>query len=219
MANSIAQKLRIKEGMKLLTVNAPGDFEKSLAPLPEDVNASASGKDFQQIHWFVKNRAEMEKQLSKILNMVKDDVVCWIYYPKGSSGIQTDLTRDKGWEKLLNHDHLQWIGLISFNNTWSAFGMRTKNDADKKKENKPKETRPIFDYIDAKAKIVNLPDDLSKALKKSKKAQSFYDSLSFTNKKEYVEWIVTAKREETRKERVKGTIERLEKSWKNPRNI
>jgi len=30
---------------------------------------------------------------------------------------------------------------------------------------------------------------------------------------------VTAKREETRKERVDGTIERLVKSWKNPRNI
>ncbi len=38
-------------------------------------------------------------------------------------------------------------------------------------------------------------------------------------KKEYVEWIITAKREETRKERLKGTVERLEKEWKNPRNI
>jgi uncharacterized protein YdeI (YjbR/CyaY-like superfamily) len=64
-----------------------------------------------------------------------------------------------------------------------------------------------------------LPDDLSSVLKKNKKASAFFNTLSFTNKKEYIEWIVTAKREETRKERVNGTIDRLNKSWKNPRNI
>jgi uncharacterized protein YdeI (YjbR/CyaY-like superfamily) len=54
---------------------------------------------------------------------------------------------------------------------------------------------------------------------RSKKAKEFYAGLSFTNRKECVEWVVTAKREETRMERVKGTAERLEKGWKNPRNI
>ncbi len=38
-------------------------------------------------------------------------------------------------------------------------------------------------------------------------------------KKEYIEWIVTAKREETRIQRIDGTIERLVKGWKNPRNM
>lgn len=67
------------------------------------------------------------------MGLLKDDVVCWIYYPKGTSKIQTDLTRDKGWEALLKHNHLQWISLISFNDTWSAFGMRLKTEADKRK--------------------------------------------------------------------------------------
>ena len=56
-------------------------------------------------------------------------------------------------------------------------------------------------------------------LKKNKKQSEFFQSLSFTNKKEYLEWIVTARREETRKERIAGSIERLGKSWKNPRNM
>ncbi|MBL7720925.1 MAG: YdeI/OmpD-associated family protein, partial [Chitinophagaceae bacterium] len=55
--------------------------------------------------------------------------------------------------------------------------------------------------------------------KKNKKEAAYFETLSFTNKKEYIEWIVTAKREETRAERVKGTIERLGKQWKNPRNL
>jgi uncharacterized protein YdeI (YjbR/CyaY-like superfamily) len=96
--------------------------------------------------------------------------------------------------------------------------MRSKTDADKKKDTQPKE-REMFNYIDTQKKIVTLPDDLATVLKKNKKANEFFQTLSFTNKKEYVEWIVTAKREETRNERIKGTIERLEKGWKNPRNI
>jgi uncharacterized protein YdeI (YjbR/CyaY-like superfamily) len=65
---------------------------------------------------------------------------------------------------------------------------------------------------------VKLPGDLSSALKKNKKEQEYFNSLSFTNKKEYIEWIVTAKKEETRTERINGTIERLGKQWKNPGN-
>ncbi len=139
-------------------------------------------------------------------------------HPKGTSKIQTDLTRDKGWDTLLKRNELQWFSLISFDDTWSAFAFRLKSEADKKKEAKPKE-RPIFDYINPQKKIVNLPGDFAEVLKKNKKAEDFFQTLSFTNKKEYVEWIVTARREETRQERVKGTIERLEKGWKNPRNI
>ncbi len=218
MANPLSQKLKIKEKDSLLTINAPATFKSKLEGLPSGVTISSNTKNYQQIHWFVKNREQMEKELQKVLKLLKEDVPCWIYYPKGTSGIQTDLTRDKGWDELLKHDELQWISLISFDDTWSTFAFRLKTEKDQKKESKPKE-RPIFDYIDAGKKIVRLPDDFQKELKKNKKANQFLESLSFSNKKEYVEWIVTAKREETRKDRVTGSIERLEKGWKNPRNL
>ena len=218
MPSTLAQKLKIKEGNILIMMNAPSDFQKTIAPLPSGVKISSSAKNYDQVHWFVRNKAQMEKELNAVVKLVKDDVVCWIYYPKGTSKIQTDLTRDKGWDKFLKHQELQWLSLISFDDTWSAFACRLKSETDKKKESKPKE-REIFNYIDAQKKIVTLPNDLALVLKKNKKANNFFQSLSFTNKKEYVEWVITAKREETRKERVKGTIERLEKGWKNPRNL
>jgi uncharacterized protein YdeI (YjbR/CyaY-like superfamily) len=118
----------------------------------------------------------------------------------------------------MRHKELQWISLISFDDTWSSFGMRLQNEAGQKKEATTAE-RVIFDYVDAATKTVRLPEDLEKALKKSKAAAAYFDTISFTNKKEYIEWVVTAKREETRSERVTGTIERLEKGWKNPRNL
>jgi hypothetical protein len=216
MATITAQKLKINEDNTILTINAPVDYKKSLGPLPAGTKLIDLGKTFDQVHWFVKDRVQMEKELQKVLPLIKDEVICWIFYPKGTSKMQTDLTRDKGWEELLKHD-MQWISLISFDDTWSAFGMRQKTEADKKKEDKPRE-RPIFDYVDPKTKTVKLPDDFAAVLKKNKKQETFFHKLSFTNKKEYIEWIVTAKREETRNERVKGSIERLGKEWKNPAN-
>jgi hypothetical protein len=218
MALSIVQKLKIKEGYTLLTLHAPGNFKEGLAPLPAYVKMVSSGKNFNQVHWFVENKAQLDKELDKVLALIKGDVICWVYYPKGTSKMQTDLTRDRGWDSLLNHKELTWISLISFDETWSVFGFRQKTEADKKKEAQPK-VREIFNYIDAKTKTVRLPDDLAAMLKKNKKQEVFFHTLSFTNKKEYLEWIVTAKREETRTQRVKETIEKLAKEWKNPRNL
>jgi hypothetical protein len=211
-----SQKLKIKESTIVFTVNAPADYKKSLGSLPTSTKLTSTAKTFDQVHWFVRDKAQMERELKTILPLIRENIICWIFYPKGSSKIQTDLTRDKGWEELLKHD-MQWISLISFDDTWSAFGMRQKTEADKKKEPQPK-ARPVFDYVDPKTKTVKLPDDFASVLKKNKKQEAFFNTLSFTNKKEYIEWIVSAKREETRNERVKGSIERLGKEWKNPSN-
>ena len=224
MATTISDKLKIKPKNTLFTLNAPADFKKGLQGLPAGVKITDSDKDpiaigYDQLHWFVFNRDQLEKEMSKVMKLLKEGIIVWVYYPKGSSKIQTDLTRDKGWDCLLKEsDKLTWISLISFNDTWSVFGFRPKTEADKKKEAVPKE-RPIFDFVDPKNKTIRLPDDLAAALKKNKKESDFFNTLSFTNKKEYIEWIVTAKREETRNERIQGTIKRLAKEWKNPRNI
>lgn len=220
MANSLCQKLRIQPGFTLFTLNAPDGFQQGLQGLPAGVKITDSEKNYDQVHWFVLNRAQLEKEMSKVMKLVKPEVVVWVYYPKGSFGIQTDLTRDMGWDCLLaEEDKLTWISLISYNDTWSVFGFRAKTAADKKKEAKGKPEREIFKWVNPKTKEVKLPDDMAAALMKNKTEAAFFETLSFTNKKEYIEWIVTAKREETRMERVKGTIERLEKQWKNPRNI
>ena len=218
MAKETSQKLKIKENFTLLTINAPADFKKNIGELPKGVKISSDTKNYQQVHWFVRNKEQLDRDVNKILKLLKNDVVLWIYYPKGSSKLQTDLTRDKGWENLLKHQELGWISLISFDDTWSTFGSRLKTEADQKREDKPRE-RAIFDWVDPKTKAVRFPDDLAAAFKKNKKQEEFFNTLSFTNKKEYIDWIVTAKRKETRNERVAGTIERLGKQWKNPRNI
>jgi hypothetical protein len=38
----------------------------------------------------------MEKEMSKVMKLVKPEVIVWVYYPKVSSKMQTDLTRGQG---------------------------------------------------------------------------------------------------------------------------
>ena len=53
------------------------------------------------------------------------------------------------------------------------------------------------------------PDYFLAALKKNKKALAAFEGFSYSDKKEYVEWITEAKREETRQRRMDTAIEWL----------
>ena len=65
---------------------------------------------------------------------------------------------------------------------------------------------------------VVVPDDLAAALKRNKKAQATYDAFNTSCKRDYVEWITEAKREETREQRLETTLEWLaegkSRNWK-----
>ena len=53
------------------------------------------------------------------------------------------------------------------------------------------------------------PDDLDALLKKNKKATATWDAFSPGKRKEYLEWLAEAKRDETRQKRLKTTLENL----------
>jgi uncharacterized protein YdeI (YjbR/CyaY-like superfamily) len=65
-------------------------------------------------------------------------------------------------------------------------------------------------------RVVTPPADFAKLLLKSQKANAFFEKLSVTNQKEYVGWINSAKREETRLRRVEAAVGKLEAGKKNP---
>jgi uncharacterized protein YdeI (YjbR/CyaY-like superfamily) len=54
-----------------------------------------------------------------------------------------------------------------------------------------------------------VPTDLKSALAKNAKARKTFENFSHTNRREYVEWITGAKRDETRQRRLKTAIEWL----------
>jgi len=65
---------------------------------------------------------------------------------------------------------------------------------------------------------LEIPADLAKALKTSAAAAKTFDAFAPSHRREYIEWITEAKREETRLKRVKQAVEWLaegkSRNWK-----
>jgi uncharacterized protein YdeI (YjbR/CyaY-like superfamily) len=63
-----------------------------------------------------------------------------------------------------------------------------------------------------------VPDDLSAALKKNKRALAVFEKFAPSHKREYIEWITEAKRDETRTKRISQAIEWIaegkQRNWK-----
>jgi uncharacterized protein YdeI (YjbR/CyaY-like superfamily) len=68
--------------------------------------------------------------------------------------------------------------------------------------------------LDTKPRVVETPADLEAAL--TKPARETWDALSFTHRREYVEWFDEAKRPETRQRRVAKAVEMLAEGTKAP---
>jgi hypothetical protein len=65
-------------------------------------------------------------------------------------------------------------------------------------------------------RTVDMPPQLVKLLKSNANARKFYDTLSYTNRKEYAVWISSAKKSETLEKRVSQTLVKLLARKKNP---
>jgi hypothetical protein len=61
--------------------------------------------------------------------------------------------------------------------------------------------------LDAEPRTVTVPADLRTALETDPEANAAFAKLSFTHRREYVEWIEEAKRPETRARRITGTLD------------
>ena len=125
----LAKKMKLKSGLKAAVINAPESYVEELRH-DTAMSPTLNGK-FDWIQIFVKSKAELEGLAPKAAKALRPDSMLWISFPKGSSKIQTDLTRDKGWESLRALD-LKWITLVSVNETWSAFALRPYKEGEEK---------------------------------------------------------------------------------------
>lgn len=69
---------------------------------------------------------------------------------------------------------------------------------------------------DTEERVVEIPAELNEAFAQNPDAKAFYDTLSYTNRKEYARWVDTAKRQETKDRRLAKTIEMLLAGVKHP---
>jgi hypothetical protein len=125
----LAKKMKLKPGVRAAVINAPENFLNELKH-DSEVSPILSGK-FDWIQIFAKNKKELDSLVPKAVKALKSESILWLSFPKGTSKIQSDLTRDKGWEVLQGLD-LKWVTLISVNENWSAFALRPYKEGEKK---------------------------------------------------------------------------------------
>ena len=115
---SLAKKLGIKEGFKMLLVNEPDYYYTLFEDLPDNISEVRDGKvDF--IHLFTKDNNELETKFPQLKKRMKINSMIWISWPKKTSKVPTTVD-----ESLVRKTGLG-IGLVDIkicavDETWSG---------------------------------------------------------------------------------------------------
>lgn len=122
--SSWIKKLRIQAAQRVLVLNAPTGYIESLGDLPKGVQVSAEPEGRQDfVHLFVTNSEELDKLRQTAMDAVEYDGLLWISYPKHSSKVATNLTRNVMW-KLMEDTGLSPVAQVSVDKVWSALRFR-----------------------------------------------------------------------------------------------
>jgi hypothetical protein len=120
MASSLGQKLQIKPGVTIAVVNVPEDVKSHLVQeLLENPLAFTGTISPAALMIFVKNKAEVEQVVFPLLAQSKEFSPVWLLYPKGTSGVPTDVSRDILW-KLVEPQGWGPARIIALDEVWSA---------------------------------------------------------------------------------------------------
>ena len=211
-SQSILEKLQLKDERNLLIQGLPSTIEKQFIKLSFAKNITPLLKikkiDFALV--FAISKAQLKDILRDVLPSLHENAKLWIAYPKVTSKIVSDLSRDCNWE-CVAHLGLEGVRMISLDPVWCAMRFKKAEHVKHLVEDTSQ-----LQYINTEAKIISAPPELKKLFSKNTEAKEFFETLSFTNKKEYVVWITGAKKEETKMARLEATIEKLNNGRKNP---
>lgn len=215
MENTLLKKLQIKAGFKVKLLNGPENLSAIIGEIPSSIEISSSGKTaFDALLIFAITKAELLTALK--LETIGVKTICWVFYPKAKSKLASDLNLMQSWEDLKTFN-LTPCGSAAIDETWTALRIKPESELKRSGVGNTEIAKSDYgNYIDVANKIVNLPEDLANLLDKEPVAFDFYQGLSYSNRKEYVLWILTAKQEKTRLERLTKTVEKLTAGKKNP---
>jgi len=135
--NPLFKKLLMKPGYRVAILHAPADFPKSPAELPEAAKlfdegtiAAEPANSLDLVLLFVSSAQDVAERLPRALAALKPGGLLWIAYPKKSSKIKTDISRDYGWDAA-KAAGLVGVALISVDDTWSAMRFRRSDEVGK----------------------------------------------------------------------------------------
>lgn len=121
---SVAEKLLIKPGQKILLVNPPKGYGALLGEIPKGVTVlkeAAEAVDLIQV--FVASRQDLEAQLPELKPLLAPKGLLWVTYHKGTSKQKSDINRDSI-AAYAGTIGLQAVAMISVDDDWSALRLK-----------------------------------------------------------------------------------------------
>jgi hypothetical protein len=120
---ALIKKLGLKAGHRAAVVNPPAGYLERIGP-PEGVEAATRlDGSFDFIQVFAPDRAALDRDIGAAHAALTPGGLLWVSYPKGSSKVPTDLSRDVFWEAL-GHLGLRPVTQVSVDDVWSALRFR-----------------------------------------------------------------------------------------------
>ncbi|TAE60472.1 MAG: hypothetical protein EAY68_10315 [Bacteroidetes bacterium] len=214
---TMLEKLQLKDEKNLLIQGLPSSIEKQFVKLSYSKNVTPLLKskkvDFALV--FAISQNQLCGILKDVLPALHGESKLWVAYPKKTSKIVTDLNREGCWQFVIDNGYEE-VRLIDLDNVWSCVRFKLTESLPNKERAFAEIKMPNFDSADFDKRLVAAPVELEILFKKHKEAKEFFTSLPFNNQKEYISWINTAKRSDTRQRRLEATLEKLLSKKQNP---
>jgi hypothetical protein len=118
---AVIKKLKFKSDTVVI-INPPQDLKTAFEKFNYNFQFDKKEKSKSTVA-FVSDKVSLLAFLNKQLKHIEPDSVFWIAYPKGTSGIKTDIHRDIIWEVVSNYN-LKTVAAISIDAIWSALRLR-----------------------------------------------------------------------------------------------
>jgi hypothetical protein len=116
----------MKAGQRVLPINAPRGYATLVGGLPAGaklVKDTTGVVVADLVHLFVKDRSEVAREAARALAGVGEGNLLWVSYPKKTSSVATDISRDVGWEPFLAAGW-EVVSIVSIDDTWAALRFK-----------------------------------------------------------------------------------------------
>jgi hypothetical protein len=115
----VAERLQVKGDRRLAVIGAPAELDTVIGAN----HARADLLDAEVALLFVRDRHALQTKFPAILRQLQQSAILWVAYPKLTSPLAGDLSRDVVWA--IAHDHgLDTVSQIAIDGDWSALRLK-----------------------------------------------------------------------------------------------